>query len=140
MSYEFGITTEAPVVRRPGGKGRPRTNPFDKAVWQSYEEKWANQVTEDAPRGKWLFLKGIDSEEARDKVEAQIRSAGTYWKAKTGLLIGTNVTWDRETGTVYFRGVDKSEADSVSDESADGEAAATQDAVNRDEEVAQSPE
>lgn len=140
VSYEFGVTTEAPVVRRPGGKGRPRTNPFDKVVWQSYEENWAGQVGDDAPRGKWLFLKGIDSKEDKDKVEAQIRSAATYWKLKTGRLIGASVNWDSDTGVLYFRGVDKSQADSAPDENAVGETAVNQDADIRDEETASRPE
>src|SRR6266536_1241849 len=116
-TYEFEITKQAPEIRRHGGPGRKRENPFDAIVLQSYEERWADQVSGEAPNGLWAKLtEKVDTKEEYQRVEAKIRSAGAYWKEKDGLPIRTNVRWDPETGELFFRGVAKRDVDSTSDE------------------------
>lgn len=136
VSYEFGVTTEPPVDRRPGGKGRPRTNPFDDIVWQSFTERWYEPL-DNAPTGKWVvFPDKVATKEEKDKLEAQIRSSAHYWSEKTGERVGSSVRWNPETGVLQFRGapgVKKSEIDSASDENAASDTASTQDADSRED-------
>lgn len=144
----FEVTTEPPVDRRPRGPGRPRSNRFDDAVKQSFEEKWAGTVSEDAPRGKWFRLRGITDEKKAKQLEAQIRSAAKHWENYFGTPVGANVHWDPDTGILQFRGCEKSQGDKAAsddgnaesvDEASVNEAAGTEDAEIRDEELAEAP-
>lgn len=152
VSYEFEVTTEPPVDRRPRGAGRPRTNPFDEAVRQSYVENWAEQISDDAPRGKWFVLRDITTKQQANKIEAQIRGAASYWKAKLGEPVGSNVHWDPDEKTIKFRGCEASQGDKASaegtpddvtegdtDEATEASPTPIQDATIRGEELEHAP-
>lgn len=134
VSYDFVETNEPPVDRRPGGRGRPRTNPFDDAVRKSYEERWSELVSEHAPTGKWFALPESVSKEEAQKLEQQIRSSAAHWSKTLDANVGSSVRWNPETGVLQFRGVEKSQGDDqASHGSGENDPAVSQDANNEGE-------
>lgn len=134
----FEVTTEAPAVVRTGGRGRPRTNPFDEAVRTSYAEGWADAVSDDAPTGKWFKLTDPETteelsitKEQATKYEAQVRSAASHLSETMGEDVGSNVRYDPKTGRFQFRGAPKHVTDKASTDTGSGESG-TEDADTRE--------
>jgi hypothetical protein len=121
VSYEFEVTATPPERKYKGGTGRPRTNPFDNALLESYKQDFEGQVSEEFPRGKWYRVPGTLTATEVDKVVAQIRSAAHHLRQAVDPNIGSEVNTDKEKGVVAFRGVHRSKSnhEDASDEQAD---------------------
>lgn len=94
MSFDFYVTSAPPAPGTPFGghrAGRTRTNPFDRPIKESHEQKLFE-------RGEWLEFK-VEPGEVQKHVN-RIRSSGQF------LRLGTEVRVDRENGRIAFRGVD----------------------------------
>ena len=90
--FDFYLTNDPPEAGTPfGGRhaGRNRTNPFDGAVKQSFEQHLV-------ARNEWLEFK-CDPDDVRANIN-RIRSAGQFLK------IGTEVRYDKPSGRIAFRG------------------------------------
>lgn len=96
VTYEFGVTDTPPPLRRTGGPGRQRRNPFDEKVRQSYEDGWYEETPE-RPDGRWHTF-NVPADQ-RNKVYNQIRNSGNYQELGTNIRMSTTPD---EDGNILF--------------------------------------
>lgn len=104
-TYEFAETYDPPKSRTKGGPGRPRQNPFDAPLLESYRQGFWQQ-TEDHPQGRWYEVPDELLKDGAKKAMGQIRNAGQYLKRQYP-EISSQVRVDEETGRMTFRGAPK---------------------------------